>query len=74
MGWEAILSMILKFLPTLITWIVDLIKGIKGKPAVAHLAGSATAEHGVQVIDTLVASLLLERAKLVPVEPAQVQA
>jgi hypothetical protein len=67
MGWEAIVSMILKFLPSLITWIVDLIKGIKGKPAFsAHLA-AVTPDHGAQVLDALIGALQVERAKLAPI-------
>ncbi len=64
MGWESIVAMILKFLPTLISWIVELIKGVKGKPALAaHFAG-ADSDHGKAILDTMITSLQAERAKL----------
>ena len=65
MSWEAIVAAILKFLPTLVGWIIDLVKGIKNKPAFAF-AADATADHGAQVLDVLIATLQAERAKLAP--------
>lgn len=65
MGWEQIIGMILKFLPTLVSWIVELIKTIKGGKGKTFFEAAST-DHGVKVIDGLIAALQYERAKLAP--------